>query len=456
MAKSATKDMTVGSPMKLILSFSMPLLIGFIFQQFYSVVDTFIVGRTLGMNALAGVGATGSINFLIVGFVMGVCGGCVIPIAQRFGAKDYSDMRRYVANCVWLGIVMSVVITVVVCILCRDILMWMKTPEDIFEYSYQYIFIVFLGIPATYLYNILSGIMRSMGNSKIPLVFLIISSAINIALDLICIINLHMGVSGAAVATVASQLISGILCLIYMMKKFEILHITKDEWKISMPHIGMLCAMGVPMGLQYSITAIGSVILQSSVNTLGATAVAAVTAGSKVNMFFCCAFDALGTTMATYGGQNVGAKKLDRLGKGLFACSIFGIVYSIVAFIIMYFAGGTLCGLFVTDASKELLDSSREFLLINAAFFIPLVFVNVIRYMIQGMGFSTFAILSGVFEMIARTLMGIFIVPVFGFTGACFASPLAWIMADIFLVPAYFYVKRKLERTLNGEKTAAA
>ena len=265
-----------------------------------------------------------------------------------------------------------------------------------------------------------------------------------------------MGVSGAAVATVASQLISGILCLIYMMKKFEILHITKDEWKLSMPHIGMLCAMGVPMGLQYSITAIGSVILQSSVNTLGATAVAAVTAGSKVSMFFCCAFDALGTTMATYGGQNVGAKKLDRLGKGLFACSIFGIVYSIVAFIIMYFAGGTLCGLFVTDASKELLDSSREFLLINAAFFIPLVFVNVIRYMIQGMGFSTFAILSGVFEMIARTLMGIFIVPAFGFTGACFASPLAWIMADIFLIPAYLYVKRKLERTLNGVKTAAA
>ena len=297
-----------------------------------------------------------------------------------------------------------------------------------------------------------SLMMTAINNKDFP----IIEGCVLILAALICIINLHMGVSGAAVATVASQLISGILCLIYMMKKFEILRITKDEWKLSMPHIGMLCAMGVPMGLQYSITAIGSVILQTSVNTLGATAVAAVTAGSKVSMFFCCAFDALGTTMATYGGQNVGAKKLDRLGKGLFACSIFGIVYSIVAFIIMYFAGGTLCGLFVTDASKELLDSSREFLLINAAFFIPLVFVNVIRYMIQGMGFSTFAILSGVFEMIARTLMGIFIVPVFGFTGACFASPLAWIMADIFLIPAYFYVKRKLERTLNGEKTAAA
>ena len=449
MAKSATKDMTVGSPMKLILSFSLPLLVGFIFQQFYNVVDTFIVGRTLGMNALAGVGATGSVNFLIVGFVMGVCGGCAIPVAQRFGAKDYSDMRKYVANCVWLGIVMSLVLTVIVCALCRNILTWMQTPEDIFEYSYQYIFIIFLGIPATYLYNILSGIMRSMGNSKIPLVFLIISSAINIILDLICIINLNMGVAGAAVATVASQLISGILCLIYLVKKFEILRITKDEWKLSMSHIGTLCAMGMPMGLQYSITAIGSVILQTSVNSLGATAVAAVTAAGKVSMFFCCAFDALGTTMATYGGQNVGAKKLDRLGKGLFACSAFGIVYSILAFIILYFTGGTLCGLFVTDASQELIDYSRQFLLTCSAFYIPLVFVNVIRYMIQGMGFSTFAILSGVFEMIARTLIGLFVVPVWGFDGACFASPLAWIMADLFLFPAYFYVRRKLERTLN-------
>ena len=324
MAKSATKDMTVGSPMKLILSFSMPLLIGFIFQQFYSVVDTFIVGRTLGMNALAGVGATGSINFLIVGFVMGVCGGCVIPIAQRFGAKDYSDMRRYVANCVWLGIVLSVVITVVVCILCRDILMWMKTPEDIFEYSYQYIFIVFLGIPATYLYNILSGIMRSMGNSKIPLVFLIISSAINIALDLICIINLHMGVSGAAVATVASQLISGILCLIYMMKKFDILKMHREETRISTYHLYHLCMMGIPMGLQYSITAIGSVVIQTAINSLGSIAVASVTAGQKIGMFFCCPYDALGSTMATYGGQNVGAKKLDRLSGGLKAAGNLG------------------------------------------------------------------------------------------------------------------------------------
>ena len=451
-----TVDMTKGSILPKMIRFALPVLLGMLFQRIYNFVDVYIVGRYLGDEALAAVSIAGGAMYLLFSIMMGLTTGVSVVVSQYYGGGDEKKVTETFVSSIYVAVVSTLIITIAGLIGARPLLRILQTSNDLIDQATVYLMVVFAGAVGTMLYNWISAVLRSLGNSVVPLVFLIISSAINIALDLICIINLHMGVSGAAVATVASQLISGILCLIYMMKKFEILHITKDEWKLSMPHIGMLCAMGVPMGLQYSITAIGSVILQSSVNTLGATAVAAVTAGSKVSMFFCCAFDALGTTMATYGGQNVGAKKLDRLGKGLFACSIFGSVYSIVAFIIMYFAGGTLCGLFVTDASKELLDSSREFLLINAAFFIPLVFVNVIRYMIQGMGFSTFAILSGVFEMIARTLMGIFIVPVFGFTGACFASPLAWIMADIFLIPAYFYVKRKLERTLNGEKTAAA
>ena len=451
-----TVDMTKGSILPKMIRFALPVLLGMLFQRIYNFVDVYIVGRYLGDEALAAVSIAGGAMYLLFSIMMGLTTGVSVVGSQYYGGGNEKKVTETFVSSIYVAVVSTLIITIAGLIGARPLLRALQTSNDLLDQATVYLMVVFAGAVGTMLYNWISAVLRSLGNSVVPLVFLIISSAINIALDLICIINLHMGVSRAAVATVASQLISGILCLIYMMKKFEILRITKDEWKLSMPHIGMLCAMGVPMGLQYSITAIGSVILQSSVNTLGATAVAAVTAGSKVSMFFCCAFDALGTTMATYGGQNVGAKKLDRLGKGLFACSIFGIVYSIVAFIIMYFAGGTLCGLFVTDASKELLDSSREFLLINAAFFIPLVFVNVIRYMIQGMGFSTFAILSGVFEMIARTLMGIFIVPVFGFTGACFASPLAWIMADIFLIPAYFYVKRKLERTLNGEKTAAA
>lgn len=309
MAKGATRDMTVGSPMKHILGFTLPLLFGFLFQQFYGIVDTIIVGRFLGVNALAGVGSTGSVNFMTIGFCCGVCSGFAIPVAQKFGAGDYEGMRRNVANCVWLSIIFSALMTVVVVILCDEILIWTDTPSDIFQAAYDYILIIFIGIPTVYLYNMLSGILRSMGNSKVPLIFLLLSSALNIILDLVCIITFQMGVAGAAIATVASQLISGVLCLIYIVKRYEILHISKEEWKPDLHYMKILCSMGVPMGLQYSITAIGSVIMQTALNGLGAMAVAATTAANKVSMFFGCPFDAMGTTMATYGGQNVGAKK---------------------------------------------------------------------------------------------------------------------------------------------------
>lgn len=446
MAKDTTRDMTQGSPMKLILGFSVPLLFGFLFQQFYSVVDTVIVGRFLGVNALAGVGSTGSVNFLIIGFCMGVCNGFAIPLAHKFGAKDYAGLRQFTANAMWLSIAFAVVMTLVTSLLCRNILTLMKTPEDIFEHAYIYILIIFIGIPATYLYNMLSGIIRAMGDSKTPLVFLTLSSLLNIALDLVCILNFGMGVAGAALATVVSQGVSGVLCLLYMIKKFPLLHIKKEEWKPNPSHMATLCGMGIPMGLQYSITAIGSVILQTSVNTLGAVAVASVTAAGKVSMFFCCPFDAMGSTMATYGGQNVGAKKLDRLGQGMKACIILGSVYSLLACAVLSLFGDRLAALFIDAASPELLENARLLLIVNSAFFIPLALVNIVRFMIQGMGFGTLAILAGVCEMVARSLAGLFLVPAFGFIGVCFASPLAWIFADAFLIPAYLHVKKKLQR----------
>ncbi len=446
MAKDTTRDMTQGSPMKLILGFSVPLLFGFLFQQFYSVVDTVIVGRFLGVNALAGVGSTGSVNFLIIGFCMGVCNGFAIPLAHKFGAKDYAGLRQFTANAMWLSIAFAVVMTLATSLLCRNILTLMKTPEDIFEHAYIYILIIFIGIPATYLYNMLSGIIRAMGDSKTPLVFLTLSSLLNIALDLVCILNFGMGVAGAALATVVSQGVSGVLCLLYMIRKFPLLHIKKEEWKPNPSHMATLCGMGIPMGLQYSITAIGSVILQTSVNTLGAVAVASVTAAGKVSMFFCCPFDAMGSTMATYGGQNVGAKKLDRLGQGMKACVILGSAYSLLACAVLSLFGDRLAALFIDAASPELLENARLLLIVNSAFFIPLALVNIVRFMIQGMGFGTLAILAGVCEMVARSLAGLFLVPTFGFIGVCFASPLAWIFADAFLIPAYLHVKKKLQR----------
>ena len=285
--KSTIKDMTNGSPSRLILSFAVPMLLGLLFQQFYSMVDTIIVGNCLGVDALAAVGSTGAINFMINGFVIGVCTGFSIPVAQRFGAQDYRDMRRFVANAGWLAAFFSVVMTVIVCLLTRQILIWMQTPENIMEGAYSYIFFVFAGIPATYLYNTLAGIIRALGDAKTPVYFLILSSLLNIVLDLFFIVQVGTGTAGAAYATVISQAVSGILCLIYMKKKFDILKTQPGEANISGRHLYQLCMMGIPMGLQYSITAIGSVVIQTAINSLGSIAVASVTAGQKISMFFC-------------------------------------------------------------------------------------------------------------------------------------------------------------------------
>lgn len=457
MKKNSGKNMTTGSPMKLILSFSLPLLAGFVFQQFYNMVDTIIVGRFIGVEALAGVGSTGSVNFLIVGFCIGLCSGFAVPVAHRYGAGDYPGLRRVIANAVYLIAGFALFLTVTVSLLTRKILTLMKTPEDVFTYAYTYILIIFLGIPSIMLYNLLSGILRSIGDSKTPLYFLLLSSCMNIGLDLLFILVIKMGVAGAAVATVVSQFVSGLLCLFYMLKKYEILRVGKGEWGADKILMNRLLSMGVPMGLQFSITAIGAVILQSSVNTLGSLAVASITAANKVSMLFCCAFDAMGTTMATYGGQNVGANRLDRLNKGLLDCSIMGAVYSVAAFTVMYFFGDELIRLFVdsSEVNPQMVTDAKFFLTIASSFYIPLSLVNIVRYMIQGMGFSAFAVLAGVSEMVARAIAGLVLVPAFGFTGACFASPLAWIMADAFLIPAYFHVRKKLYRMLPENPEAA-
>lgn len=453
MAKNSTKDMTSGSPMKLILGFAIPLLMGMLFQQVYSLMDTIIVGRFLGVSALAAVGATGSINFLIIGFCLGVCNGFGLPISQRFGARDYDSLRKYVGNSAILSVIIAAFMTALTVIFARDILVLMKTPEDIIDLSYAYIVVIFAGIPATILYNILSSYLRALGDSIAPLIFLVISACLNIGLDLLFIIVFHMGVFGAAFATVLSQAVSGILCLIYICSKVELLHLHKDDWKLDKHYVNFLLMMGLPMGFQYSITAIGSVILQSAVNSLGSTAVASMTAAGKISIFMCCPFDALGSTMATYGGQNVGAGKLERLGKGMWTAGLIGSIYSVIILGVLYLFGHNLLLLFVDSSETLVINQARHFLLVNAAFYIPLVYVNVVRFLIQGMGFSICALFAGVAEMIARGLVGIAFVPIFGFNAACFASPLAWIFADAFLIPAFYVTRNILMKRLKHPET---
>lgn len=440
------KDMTKGSPMKLILGFSIPLLFGFLFQQCYSLMDTVIVGRFLGKDNLAAVGATSSINFMIIGFCMGICSGFSIPVSHKFGAGDEVGLRRVVANCVWLTAVFAVCMTLLTTSLCRYILVAMKTPDNILDAAYSYIWIIFLGIPVTFLYNMTAGVIRALGDSRTPVIFLVMSSFINIGLDLFFIVGLQWGVRGAALATVISQGISGLCCLLFMIRKFEILRIQREEWAPDRHLIGTLCGMGVPMGLQYSITAIGSVILQSATNTLGSDAVAAVTAAAKINGFLACPFDAMGSTMATYGGQNVGAGKLERIGQGLKSCILLGAGYSVIALGVSTLFGRPLAKLFLDASEAAIIDNVKLFLTLATAFYFPLALVNIIRFMIQGVGFPAFAILAGVFEMAARALTGFFLVPWLGFVGSCLGSPIAWVLADVFLIPAYFHIRKKLQR----------
>lgn len=443
------KDMTNGSPSKHILGFAVPMLFGMLFQQFYNLVDTIIVGKTLGVEALAGVGATGSINFMIIGFCMGVCNGFVIPVAQCFGAKKPADLRKYVFNGYICSIVFAIVLTLASVIFCRRILIIMNTPADIIDHAYNYIVVIFIGIPTVFLYNMVSGVIRSLGDSKTPVVFLVLSSIINVVLDFFLILVCKMGVAGAGWATVTSQLISGLTCLIYMYKKYDILKGDKSERVLDRRFITNLCMNGVPMGLQYSITAIGSTILQAAVNTLGSTYVAAMTSGSKMFNFTCCPFDALGSTMATYAGQNVGAAKIKRLGQGVRSAMIIGSVYSVLSLIALYFTTDYIALLFVNASETTIIALTRQFILASACFYIPLTGVNVVRFCIQGMGFSVFAISAGILEMIGRAFAAIILIPSIGFMGACLASPIAWIAADAFLFPAFIHCAKKLNARHN-------
>ena len=451
-SSSPAKDLTVGSPMKLILGFAFPMFLGLLFQQFYSLVDTMIVGKYLGVDPFAGVGSTGSLNFIVIGFCMGLCSGFSVPISQSFGAKDFPLLRKMVTNSVWLCTFFSVVITTLMLLFCRPVLTWMNTPENIFEYAYIYIFIIFAGIPCTILYNMTAAILRALGDSKSPIIFLAISSAINIGLDLLLIIVFRMGVDGAALATVVSQGVSGVISIIYIKKKFDILAMEKGDWKLERHLAGKLTGVGIAMGLQYSITGIGSVILQTAVNGLGSIYVASMTAGSKINIFLACPFDALGQTMAPYAGQNIGARKLDRVGKGLRAACIIGFIVSGLMVIVVKLFGDQLTMLFLDEKDPVIMQNSTQFLIIVSAFYCLLTLVNTVRFTIQGMGFSSLAIIAGVMEMIARGIAGMLLVPAFGYLGACYSSPLAWLLADAFLIPAFFLCKRKVARQLEVGK----
>lgn len=458
---SMTKEMTTGKPYKLILSFALPMIFGNVFQQLYNMVDTIIVGKYVGVDALAAVGSTGAINFLVIGFALGICSGFSIPVAQSFGAGNHSQMRKYVANSIYLSVIASIILTVSTMLLTGPILRITNTPEEIYDDAYRYIIVIFAGISATIFYNMLSGILRALGDSKTPLVFLGISSVLNIILDLTFIIVFKWGVFGASFATVISQGISALLCLFYTIKNYDILRFDSFELKPDLEKMKKLVVIGVPMALQFSITAIGSIILQSAVNTLGKTAVASMTAAIKIQTVAMGPMESMVITMATYCGQNRGAGKYSRITVGIGQSIAMTMVYCVAACAAVSFLGGALTTLFIdkntadSENIQKIIDLSVYYLRINGLFYPFLGVLFIIRNSLQGMGYSMLPMLAGVSELAARSLVAILFVSSIGYTAVCLASPVAWIFADVVLLITYTVKIKELKNELIFRKHEA-
>ncbi len=442
-----TRDLTQGKPISQLIAFSIPILLGNLFQQVYNLVDSVIVGQFVNKEALAAVGSTGSLNFLIIGFVLGTSSGLCIPIAQRVGAKDISGVRKRMATAIYIAVAICTVLTVITVLKVEDLLIWMQTPEETFDYALTYIRIIFIGIGVTMVYNLLANILRALGDSKTPLYFLIISSVLNVILDLLFVLVFHMGVAGAAIATVLSQAVSGILCIFYFIKKYPQLRFQQGELKPDFRDIRRSFSIGAPMGFQFSITAIGAVVLQRAVNGLGTDVVASVTASSKVQMIINQPMEALGLSMATFCGQNLGAHRIDRIKEGVRKGTIFVLTTGVVLFLLNITVGQYMSLLFLKKSDYYLLENIRPFMFINGVFFPLLGLLLVLRNALQGFGFSFIAMGAGIFEMVARAFVAFSLIGAFGFTAVCFANPAAWIAADIILVPMYLYGIRKISQT---------
>lgn len=325
------QDMTQGKPLSIILKFTLPLLVGNIFQQFYNMADTIIVGRFVGANALAAVGSTGTVMFLIIGFAQGITAGFTILTSQRYGAKDEKAVRASVANGILLSVLVTILITVVGLSAMKPLLLLMNTPEDIFADAYTYSMLICSGVVACIFYNLFSSLLRAIGNSKVPLFFLVFSACLNVVLDLLLILCFHMGVAGAAIATNISQGVSAVLCLIYIYKNVPVLCPERTQWRLSASDTAYQMRMGIPMALQFSITASGAMVMQAAINLFGSVAVAAFTAASKVQNLVTQGMMSMGQTMASYGGQNYGKGDYHRLEKGVRSALLISVIYSLLA-----------------------------------------------------------------------------------------------------------------------------
>lgn len=440
------KDMRTGNPMKMIIAFALPIFVGNLFQQFYNIVDTMIVGKFVGVNALAAVGSTGSIMFCVQGLAMGLTTGFGVVISQAFGARDEKKLRHYIwmSNLLTIGI--SALATVLLLVINEPILHQMNTPPEIFDGAKTYLTIVFAGFFPMMAYNQLAAILRAVGDSRTPLYFLILSSVLNIVLDLVFVISFHMGVAGVAYATLISQAVSAVLCFIYMLRKYPtIMKAEGEERRLSLRSAGKLMGMGIPMALQFSITALGTMIVQSTLNLLGETAIAAYTAAQKLQNLFGQPYIALGTAMATYCGQNAGAGNFRRIKEGLKKCMMILMVTVVITFLLARSLSGIGALLFVKSTQTEVIALTKDYFKIASWFYPFLASIFIFRNALQGIGYGLDAMMGGIFELLARGVLVKIIGTGFGYAGICFCDPAAWIAALIPLIPLYLYRMKKAE-----------
>ena len=433
--------MTAGTPGKIIFNFTMPIFIGNIFQQFYNMADTVIVGKFVGNAALAAVGACGTLVFLIIGFLQGVTAGFTVVTAQHFGAGNMKAMKKSVASGAVLTGIVTVILTLLSMISMAKVLHLMNTPSDMYGEAYGYIMVICGGIVAQALYNYLASVLRALGDSKRPLYFLVIAALLNIVLDLVFIIVFRMGAAGAAYATVIAQGISGILCLLYIAK----------NWEIDKNLAGWQLKIGLPMAFQYSITAIGTIVVQSCLNILGSTAAAGFAAASKIEQVFTQAYVALGTTMATYCAQNMGAGKYTRIRKGFKSATLIGFIYAVVTGVIIFFVGKYMTIFFVSENVNQIMEYVDIYLRCVSVSFLPLVIVNLYRNGIQGMGYGLLPMTAGIAELVGRSGASLIASHFGSYMGICLASPAAWVLAGTLLLIMYFEImKGKKDRNLKN------
>ena len=446
--KQTISDMTTGSPAKLIIRFMIPMFLGNLFQQFYNVVDSIVAGQFLGVQALAAIGSTGSLMFFVIGWLNGLTSGFAIMVAQCFGAKKEDRMRHYVAMSVYLSVAFALVMTIGLTLANEPILRLMNYSEEIMPEVKAYMGIIYAGLLVTVAYDALSAFLRALGDSRSPLYFLMISAGINVFLDIVFIVVMGMGVEGCAYATVIAQAISAFCCFIYIVKKYPILHLKKEDFRYSWNSAKKLLGLGIPMALQFSITAIGTIIVQGAVNVYGETYMAGFSAAGKLQNILTTVFVAFGATVATYVGQNRGAGRIDRVREGVRCTQYMILAWSVIAMILMFFFGKYMTCIFVNSSETDVLAVSVEYF--HTVFwcypFLGSIFLY--RNTLQGMGYGLVPMMGGIFELAARTIIVLLVAGRTSFRGVCLADPAAWIAALIPLVPYYIYIMRKQKQKI--------